>query len=100
MAYKIIWSPLATETFEQIIDYLNHRWTSKEIKHIISRTEEIISILKINPHAFRKSLKANLHEVLITKHNLLIYQIDNKNNRVELVVFFDTRQHPKKKKLK
>ncbi|MEN9522105.1 MAG: hypothetical protein RL065_482 [Bacteroidota bacterium] len=100
MAYKIVWAPLASETFDHVIDYLENRWTKKEISNFITRTEDIISILKINPYAFRKSLKANIHEVLITKHNLLIYQIDTKNYRVELLVFFDTRRHPKKKKLK
>ncbi|MFM2223981.1 MAG: hypothetical protein RJA07_183 [Bacteroidota bacterium] len=100
MAYKIVWTPLATETFDHVIDYLENRWTKKEIENFITRTEHIISILKINPYAFRKSLKANIHEVLITKHNLLLYQINTTKNIVELLTFFDTRQHPQKKKLK
>ena len=100
MVYKIVWTPLATETFDHVIDYLENRWIKKEINHFISRTEEIISILKLNPYAFRKSLKANIHEVLITKHILLLYQINTNKNMFELLTFFDTRQHPKKKKLK
>jgi hypothetical protein len=83
-----------------VINYLENRWPKKEIENFITRTEDIIAILKINPYAFRKSLKANIHEVLITKHNLLLYQINTNKNNDELLTFFDTRQHPKKKKLK
>ena len=44
-------------------------------------------------------MKQNIHEVLITKHNLLLYQINETELKVELLAFFDTRQHPKKKHL-
>jgi hypothetical protein len=44
---------------------------------------------------FRRSTKMNIHQVLITKHNLLFYRI--LENKIELLTFFDTRQNPVKK---
>ncbi|HYG15924.1 MAG TPA: hypothetical protein VEC12_09235 [Bacteroidia bacterium] len=38
----------------------------------------------------------NTFEVKVTKHNLLIYK--EKKDSIELLMFFDTRQHPRKKK--
>ena len=47
---------------------------------------------------FKKSESIKgVNEVLITKHNLLLYRV--KNNEIELLTIFDTRQHPHKKKL-
>jgi len=45
---------------------------------------------------FRETNIANVHEALVTPHNLLIYKIYPK--RIDLITFWDTRQNPKKKK--
>ena len=63
----------------------------------MERTDKTIHLLTINPYIFRGSEKEDLHEVLITKHNLLLYQIASKEKKIELLSFFDTRQNPKKK---
>lgn len=98
MAYKIVWSPTAIRSFENVIEYLDNKWTLKEIKNFIKLSEKAIHLISQNPYLFRRSEKQNIHEVLITKHNLLLYQVVSKPKKVALLVFFDTRQHPKKKK--
>jgi plasmid stabilization system protein ParE len=95
MAYKIIWLPKAEKRFGEIIKYLEQEWTPKEIERLIIKTNTVIAILSISPAVFRKSPSKNIHEVLVTKHNLLLYRI--KGKKVELLTFFDTRQHPNKK---
>ena len=97
MAYKVIWSPEAAATFDRIIEYLEEHWTSKEIIRFIGRTEDVIFLLEQNPYLFRGSDKENIYEVLITKQNLLLYQVIESNKRVELISFWDTRQNPKTK---
>ena len=97
MAYKVIWSPEAIYTFNRIIEYLDAHWTSKEIIKFIERTEDVVSLLEQNPYLFRGSDKENIYEVLVTKQNLLLYQIIELNKRVELISFWDTRQNPKTK---
>lgn len=98
MAYKIIWSPKAINSFENVIEYLDKHWTLKEVINFVKHSEKTIQIISQNPYLFRRSEKQNIHEVLVTKHNLLLYQVIGKIKKVELLVFFDTRQHPKKKK--
>lgn len=93
MAYKVIWLPKAEEQFENIIAYLQDKWTQKEISHFINKTERVIQLISSQPRLFRKSSKKNIHEVLITKHNLLIYRLQA--HVIELLTFFDTRQNPK-----
>lgn len=97
MAYEVIWSPQAEKTFEKVINYLEVNWTNKQIENLIIRTNRLVKLISRNPFLFKRSEKQNLHEVLITKHNLLLYQVNDVDQKVELLAFFDTRQHPKKK---
>ena len=95
MAYEIVWLPKAKKRYDEIIDWLSENWTSREIANFIIRTKEVLEIISNNPDLYRKSGKENVHEALITKHNLLLYR--KKRNKVELMTFFDTRQNPAKK---
>lgn len=96
MAKEIIWSLRATTSFDRIINYLEKEWTKKEIEKLISNTKKVLQQIESESIKFRSSGKKDIHEVLITKHNLLIYRI--KKNQIDLLVFYDTRRHPKKKK--
>jgi plasmid stabilization system protein ParE len=95
MAYEVIWLPKAEKRYDEIIMYLQEHWTEKEIINFIARTEDIIKNISNNPYLYRVSKKKNIHEAIITKHNILLYKHDGK--RVELLTFFDTRQSPNKK---
>lgn len=96
MALEIIWSPNAIKRFEEIIDFLNENWTEREIKIFIKKTVKVLAYISDNPKMFRKSLKRkSTHEALISKQVMLIYQL--KPAKIELLTFWDTRQHPRKK---
>ena len=75
MAFKIIWSPKAEITFQKVIDYLREKWTEKEAAAFISKTDKVIFLMSAGILQFRKSEKKNIHQALITKHNLLLYRI-------------------------
>jgi hypothetical protein len=70
-------------------------WNTNGTTRLFAQTEKVLSQIKQRPTLFRRSAKMNIHEVLITKHNLLIYRING--SKIELLTFFDTRQEPKKK---
>ena len=97
MAFKIIWSPEAISDFEKVIDYLSENWTDREIEFFVKETNHLIQLISKNPYLFRSSEKENIFEAVITKQNLLLYQLDLNNKTVELLTIFDTRQNPKKK---
>lgn len=49
MSYSITWSPTARIMYYQVLEYLDDRWTIKEIEAFISRTEEVINYICDNP---------------------------------------------------
>ncbi len=95
MAKEIRWTPGAEESFEKVISYLDSNWSEKEINHFIDATERVIEFISEYPLMFRKSAKRQIHEALITEHNLFLNRV--KKNHIELLTFMDTRKNPRKK---
>lgn len=98
MALNVIWSPKALNNFHDIISYLQENWNKTVVKDFIYKADTLISQISEYPKSFRKISDQNsIREAVITKHNLLLYRI--KKDQILLLAFFDTRQHPKRKKI-
>ena len=95
MVKEIRWTQEANDTFENVIKYLDQHWTEKETSKFILSTNKVIDFIAEYPNMFRKTTKRNVHEALITPHNLLIYKIYP--NHIDLLLFWDTRKNPRKK---
>ena len=96
MVKEIRWTTESVDTFNKVIEYLENKWTEKEIENFIKATERIAIYISVNPQMFRKTNKKNVHEALVTPHNLLVYKIYP--THIDLITFWDTRQEPYKKK--
>ena len=97
MVKEVRWTKRSLDDFHKVITYLKKNWTQKEVDKFIESTEEIVAIISVNAHSFRVT-DFNLHEALITKHNLLIYKVYE--GHVIIVAIWDTRKNPNKRKLK
>jgi|694.fasta_scaffold136998_2 hypothetical protein len=75
MALKVIWLPTAERNFQKVINYLLENWTTKEVENFVKSTDQTIQYIQLIPRLFRKSTKKNVYEAVITKHNIMIYQI-------------------------
>ncbi len=96
MALEINWTDEAIESYNNVVTYLSENWSEKVVDRFILEVKDILKLIKTGKVKFRHSAKKNIHEILITKHNLLLYRIYP--DRVDLILFWDTRQNPKKKK--
>ncbi len=96
MVEKVIWTDEAKIEFDKVIKYLTENWSEDEVSGFIRSTNNVINYLYDHPRLFRKSGRKNIHEVLITPHNLMLYKVSAK--KIEIVTFWDTRRNPKRKK--
>ncbi len=96
MAKEVIWTPQAEVTFYKVIEYLQDKWTDREVEYFVNATDKVISYIAEYPLMFRRTNKKNIHEALITPQNLLIYKVYS--THISLITFYDTRQSPRKKK--
>ncbi len=97
MVQKIVWSPLAAQTYISNIEYLQKEWTQKEIEKFTAATERKLNLLKLQPDIGVITHKRNhVRKTPIVKRILLIYRYKKRKGEIELLRFFNTWQNPKK----
>jgi plasmid stabilization system protein ParE len=98
MALKIVWSKRASFKFDQIISYLIDEWGEKSAKQFISRVFDFLEILSEFPEIGSvENKEKNIRGFTIVKQVNIYYRI--KGDTIILILFFDNRQNPKKKKI-
>lgn len=94
MAYKIIWSPEAVKTFDNIIDYILVNFTNKEVAAFINTVNRRLLVMAEFPKASRKMTSGSRRrKAVINKRTVLFYSIRERKKEVELLAFVDTRQN-------
>jgi plasmid stabilization system protein ParE len=71
MALAVRWTIEAEDTFAEIIDYLENRWTEKEIAFLVRETHKVIDQIEMNPYQFKASHVKDVRKAFITKHTSL-----------------------------
>lgn len=98
MALNIVWSKRASLKFDQIIIYLLNEWGENAAKEFIGKVFDFLDILAEFPEiGSLENKEKNIRGYTIIKQVNLFYRI--KENNIILIIFFDNRQNPKKKKL-
>ncbi len=96
MVERVRWSPEAEARFLEVIAYLRSEWTEREAMRFIQRTDDLVRMLVRFPGMSRKGRKGT-REVLITKHNIMCFRV--KRKELQIVGFWDTRQHPGRRRI-
>ncbi len=99
MIHTIYWTNQALANVTSIVDYIKSKWTQKEFDNFLDEVERITKAIEHNPKLFRVSAKRkNMHLALITKHNMMIYQLQPNKKQINILLVWDTRQNPKQLK--
>ena len=98
MALTIVWSRRATLKFDQIISYLIAEWGEKSAKEFFIKVFEFLETLSEFPEIGSiENKEKNIRGFTIVKQVNIFYRITN--DKILILLFFDNRQNPKKKKL-
>ena len=102
MVCEIVWLPRAIQTYISNIEYLQANWTKKEVEHFKVLVEKKIENISHHPKlgSARSRSAPNIRFTLVHKRVALIYKHKPSYNIIELMVFWNTTQNPKKKRLK
>ncbi len=97
MVEEITWSPLALETYENIIDHLFQKFGEMAVQRFVQHVDDKIKLIASRPGMFRATGKRrNTFITSIRKKKTLTYRYNPLDNKIELVVFWG-RQDPTKK---
>ena len=98
MALELVWSKRASLKFDQINTYLIEEWGEQSAKQFIGKVFTFLEILSEFPEIGSiENKEKRIRGFTVVKQVNVFYRI--KNDKIILLVFFDNRQNPKKKKL-
>jgi len=89
---KIIWTETALESYEEITEYINYKFSMKEVVDFIDKTEAILLIISNNFEVGIQYKKTEYRKFLIAKQTYLFYKIENQT--IYLAVFCNNAKNP------
>lgn len=99
MAFKINWEPEAQENFKRIVEYLQSEWSEKSAENFIKNVTVKLNLLSDYPYiGTSKGKNKKIRKIILTQQNTLYYQVSFR--QIFILRIFDTRQNPRKLKLR
>jgi plasmid stabilization system protein ParE len=96
---KVFFSPLAEQKLIALTTYLLEHWNKKVRDEFLEKLTTKVQQILSQPQSCPKSkIKKELFKCVVTKQTTFYYRINKTENEIEIVTFFDTRQHPNKLK--
>ena len=97
MVYKIKLSKRAIQDIDQTISYLLKEWSVNETKNFLDKLDELKNIISKNPLLFAYyNEEYFIHKAVLTKHNIVFYQINDLDKIVYIITIFNVFQNPEK----
>ena len=89
--YKIFWTNEAINNLENIFDYLNNRWSQREIDNFKKQLSKQISLIEQNPKLFPISqYNPRLRKAVLSKQTTIFYEVSGQV--IYLVYLFNNNQ--------
>ena len=99
MKLPVIWAPSAIKSLEEIVAYLENKWTVKEANAFLDQAFTVIQLLREYPRMYEASRKKQYqHKAFITEQVSLIYKYRPRKKDLHLLLFWDNRRDPAKRK--
>ncbi len=96
--YKIEQTDNALHELKVTFEYIEKKWTEKELRKLSNEIERTVNLISNNPNLFPLTEGRNIRKAVIKKLNTLYYR-EKDNKIVEILSFFSNRQNPVKIKL-
>ena len=80
MDYKIFWTQEAVRNFEDIVTYLENKWTQREVVNFKLKLSRQIDLISQNPKMFPiSSYQPRLRKAVLSKQTSIYYELKSKN---------------------
>jgi len=93
---RIIFSKVASQSYENILEFLSQTWTEKEIGVFIDEAEKVIIKLKEGKFRLYQKYSNDIRSALIGKKHVRMFFRKENDTLIKVLLFFDMRQDPQK----
>lgn len=95
MNLKVNFSKTAEKNLDDVLNFIEAKWSQKSKEIFLFKFEKAISIISTNPEIFPKSsVNKKYRKCVITKQCSVLYT--SSLNEIRIYTIFDTRQDPHK----
>ncbi len=98
MVFQIKWTERSIITYGKNIEYLKTGWSDAVVQKFKNEVQKRLAVLSEHPYigVARNAKQKNIRQLVIHKRLLLIYHVKPTKDRIDLVTFWNTYQHPQK----
>ncbi|MFL9835396.1 hypothetical protein ABS765_15315 [Chryseobacterium sp. ST-37] len=93
---RVVFSKIANDSYEDIIEFLSKTWTEKEITVFVNDVTLIVSKLKEGKFNLYQKYSKDIRSALIGRKHVRMYFKRESKNQINILFFFDMRQNPQK----
>lgn len=87
MDYKLYWTDEALRNLDEIIDYLEYKWTTKEVDSFKLKLSKLLDFILQNPKMFPVSnYVPRLRKAVLSKQTSVFYEL--KDNYIYIAYMF------------
>ena len=92
MVYEVVWTLKAAISYGENIEYLRSEWSEKEINNFERLLEKKMLLLSTQPYlgSPKNKKNTNIRSTVLHKRITLIYQINTRKKKIELILFWNT----------
>jgi plasmid stabilization system protein ParE len=88
-------SKLTERKLDNLLEYLEKKWSTTTKNDFIKKLDKVFSQIKANPNIYPKSqIQKEVHKCVITSQTTIYYSFDH--NSIYVITLFDNRQDPGK----
>lgn len=92
---RVVFTKIASISYLNILEFLNERWTEKEIEAFMIDVEEVVKKLESGDYQqYQKSAYKTRSALIEKRHVRMFFQKDSL--QISVLFFFDMRDDPKK----
>ncbi|WP_423974690.1 hypothetical protein [Kaistella sp.] len=93
---RVVFTEIAEQTQEKIIEFLANQWTEKEIAVFLNDVENLLHDLENDKFRMYQKYSKTIRSALIGKNHVRVYFQKNNNSLIKILLFFDVREDPNK----
>lgn len=92
---EILWTNTARKTFDEIVSYLQNKWSEKDVENFINQVSQMLSLLQRYPEMCRPSIKREYVRIgIVNKHTQIVYYYKPDRKQIEILLFWNMKQNP------
>ncbi len=91
---KVVWTNLATKSFEEELNFIATKWSFKEVNNFIDLVDEFIKNLENGILLGKISVKTNIYSFVLSKQTSVFFDYHEETAIIEVLLFWNNQKNP------